>query len=392
MVLKKLAALFVILASAFISHAQQTFHLEGRVLDTQGKPIPEANIRIHNSLEGTTSDVEGHFAFTFSAAASDTLIISSVGFQKQSYLVKNLLGRDYLEVKLKEDIQEIGPVEVSGAWHRDRSLIKIEKKDFEMLPTPAGQVESIIKKMPGVSSRNELSSQYSVRGGNYDENLVYVNGIEVYRPVIVRHGKHEGLSFLNSDMVSSIHFSAGGFQAQYGDKMASVLDIRYEKPGAFSGDLEMSLLGGSIHLEDTVGSRFTYNTGFRYQSTSYLLNSLDVEGDYEPSFYDLQTFLTYRLTSEAQLEFLGNYNLNRYRFIPRSRETSFGTIRNALNMNVYYEGQEEDAFENYMGALTLQWNPNSRLNLRWVGSAYNTLESEHYDILGEYFLNELDRS
>jgi len=392
MVLKKLAALFVILASAFISHAQQTFHLEGRVLDGRGKPIPEANIRIHNSLEGTTSDVEGHFVFTFSASASDTLIISSVGFQKQSYLVKNLLGRDYLEVMLKEDIQEIGPVEVSGAWHRDRSLIKIEKKDFEMLPTPAGQVESIIKKMPGVSSRNELSSQYSVRGGNYDENLVYVNGIEVYRPVIVRHGKHEGLSFLNSDMVRSIHFSAGGFQAQYGDKMASVLDIRYEKPRAFSGDLEMSLLGGSIHLEDTVGSRFTYNTGFRYQSTSYLLNSLDVEGDYEPSFYDLQTFLTYRLTSEAQLEFLGNYNLNRYRFIPRSRETSFGTIRNALNMNVYYEGQEEDAFENYMGALTLQWNPNSRLNLRWGGSAYNTLESEHYDILGEYYLNELDRS
>jgi len=392
MVLKKLAPVLIILASAFISHAQQTIHLEGRILDAGGQPIPEANIRIQNSFKGTTSDVKGHFTFSFTASPTDTLIISSVGYQKQSYPVKQLMHRDFLEVRLAEDIQKIRGVEVSGGWQRDRSLIKIEKKDFEMLPTTAGQVESIIKKMPGVSSRNELSSQYSVRGGNYDENLVYVNGIEIYRPIIVRHGKHEGLSFLNSDMVSSIHFSAGGFQAQYGDKMASVLDIRYEKPREFSGDLEMSLLGGSFHVEDTVGSRFTYNTGFRYKSTSYLLNSLDVKGDYEPSFYDLQSFLTYRLTPGIHLEFLGNYNLNRYRFIPRSRETSFGTVRNALNMNVYYEGQEEDVFENYMGALTLKWNPNNRLNLSWMGSAYNTLESENYDILGEYFLNELDRS
>ena len=392
MVLKKFAALFIVLTCAFASHAQQSIHLEGRVLDHRDKPIPEAHIRIQNSLEGTTSDVEGYFSFTFRASPSDTLIISSVGYQRQAYRVSELTNRDFLEIQLKEDIQKIRRVEVSGAWHRDRSLIKIDQKDFEMLPTTAGQVESIIKKMPGVSSRNELSSQYSVRGGNYDENLVYVNGIEVYRPIIVRHGKHEGLSFLNSDMVSSIHFSAGGFQAQYGDKMASVLDIRYEQPRSFSGDLEMSLLGGSVHLEDTVGSRFTYNTGFRYKSTSYLLNTLDVEGDYEPSFYDLQTFLTYRISPESHLEFLGNYNLNRYRFIPQSRETSFGTISNALSMNVYYEGQEEDAFENYMGALTFQWNPSNRLNLRWMGSAYNTMESENYDILGEYYLNELDRS
>jgi len=392
MVLKRLTLICIILASAFISHAQETIHLQGRVVDTEGKPIPEANIRTKNSLRGTTSDVEGYFSFTLTASANDTLIVSSVGYQRARFLVKKLERKEFLNIQLRKAVQKIQQVEVSGAWHRDRSLIKIKKKDFEMLPTAAGKVEGIIKKMPGVSSRNELSSQYSVRGGNYDENLVYVNGIEVYRPIIVRHGKHEGLSFLNSDMVNSIHFSAGGFQAQYGDKMASVLDIRYEKPGAFAGDLEMSLLGGSIHLEDTIGNRFTYNTGFRYQSTSYLLNSLDVEGDYEPSFYDLQTFLTYRLTPKSHLEFLGNYNLNRYRFIPSSRETSFGTIRNALNMNVYYEGQEEDAFENYMGALTFKWNPTRRLNMRWMGSAYNTLESENYDILGEYYLNELDRS
>lgn len=390
--LNKLAPIFFILSFAFVSHAQQNIHLEGRILDSQGQPIAEANITVQNTMKGTTSDVQGYFHLEYAGVGSDTLLISSVGFRTRRYAIGDVMEQGFLEVHLQEEIHKIRGVEVSGAWHSDRSLIRIKKKDFDMLPTTAAQVESIIKKMPGVSSRNELSAQYSVRGGNYDENLVYVNGIEVYRPLIVRHGKHEGLSFLNSDMVSSIHFSAGGFQAQYGDKMSSVLDIRYNKPRAFSGNLEMSLLGGSVHLEDTVGSRFTYNTGFRYKSTSYLLNTLDVEGDYEPSFYDLQTFLTYRLSGQTQLEFLGNYNLNRYRFIPQSRETSFGTIHDALNMNVYYQGQEEDAFEHYMGALTLKWNPSSRLDMQWMGSSYHTLESEHYDILGEYYLNELDRS
>ena len=386
------ALIFFILSFAFVSHAQQKIHLEGRILDSRGQPLPQANIILQNTSKGTTSGVQGYFLLECTAFKTDTLVISSVGFGTRRYAIGDVMEQGFLQVRLKEEIHKIRGVEVSGSWRSDKSLIRIEKKDFQMLPTATGQVESIIKKMPGVSSRNELSAQYSVRGGNYDENLVYVNGIEIYRPLIVRHGKHEGLSFLNSDMVSSIHFSAGGFQAQYGDKMSSVLDIHYNKPRQFSGDVEMSLLGGSVHLEDTIGSRFTYNTGFRYKSTSYLLNTLDVEGDYEPSFYDFQTFLTYSLSSQTQLEFLGNYNLNRYRFIPQSRETSFGTINNALNMNVYYEGQEEDAFENYMASLTLKWNPSSRLNLRWMGSAYHTSESEHYDILGEYYLNELDRS
>ena len=402
MLLKKVRPLrpliFFLLAFPVIASAQQTIQIKGKLIDPQDHPIPDAHIQLKVGGEGvitgkgTTTGEDGSFLLKVVAEPTDSLVVSSVGYQTRTLSLAVLVGEDPAVIRLKEEVQKIDRIEVRGAWHHDRSLIRIDKKDFEQLPTPSGQVEGIIKKMPGVSSRNELSSQYSVRGGNYDENLVYVNGIQVYRPLSVRHGKHEGLSFINSDMVSSIRFSAGGFQAQYGDRMSSVLDIRYEQPRDFAADLEMSLLGGSVHLQDTVGKRFTYNTGFRYKSTSYLLNTLDVEGDYDPSFYDLQTYLTYRLAKNTRLEFLGNYNMNRYRFIPTSRETSFGTISNALSMNVYYEGQEKDIFENYMGALTLRWDPRPQTSLRWTASAYRTLESENYDILGEYYLNELDRS
>jgi hypothetical protein len=388
----KFALVIFFIGFTFSVHAQETFRVRGKVVGPEHEPVPGAHLRLKHERQGTVTGADGRFTFEFRAFAGDSLIVSSVGYRTRAMALDAVAGDDSLVVVLEKKVQKISRVKVSSMLREDPTLLRIDKKDFARLPAAAGQVESIIKKMPGVSSHNELSSSYSVRGGNYDENLVYVNGIEIYRPIIVRNGKHEGLSFLNSDMVSSLHFSAGGFPAKYGDKMASVLDIRYRQPRQFSADLEMSLLGGSVHLEDTVGSRFTYNTGFRYKSNRYLLNSLDVEGDYEPSFYDLQTFLTYRLNEETDLEFLGNYNLNRYRFIPQSRETSFGTIGNILNMKVYYEGQEEDRFENYMGSLALNYHPDRRLNLRVAGAVYRTLESENYDILGQYYLNELDQS
>jgi len=388
----KFALVIFFMGLTFSVHAQETFRVRGKVVGPKHEPVPGAHLRLKHERQGTVTGANGRFTFVFRAFSGDSLIVSSVGYRTRAMALDAAAGDDSLVVVLEKKVQKISRVKVSSMLREDPTLLRINKKDFARLPAAAGQVESIIKKMPGVSSHNELSSSYSVRGGNYDENLVYVNGIEIYRPIIVRNGKHEGLSFLNSDMVSSLHFSAGGFPAKYGDKMASVLDIRYRKPRQFSADLEMSLLGGSVHLEDTVGSRFTYNTGFRYKSNRYLLNSLDVEGDYEPSFYDLQTFLTYRLNEETDLEFLGNYNLNRYRFIPQSRETSFGTIGNILNMKVYYEGQEEDRFENYMGSLALNYHPDRRLNLRVAGAVYRTLESENYDILGQYYLNELDQS
>ncbi len=393
MLLKKSFFIFLFSFLACLTTAQEpSLELKGRVVGPKDEPIPGVNLRLKDTAVGTSTGIDGNFQLRIHPDWSDTLIVSNIGYRTRRLALQGLMEEKPVLIRLKREVQKINRVEVRGSWQQDRSLIQIDQKDFEMLPTAAGEVEGIIKKMPGVTSRNELSYQYSVRGGNYDENLVYVNGIEVYRPINIRNAKHEGLSFLNSDMVSSINFSAGGFQPQYGDKMSSVLDIRYNKPRAFSGKVEMSLLGGSVHLEDTVGGRLTYNTGFRYKSTSYLLNSLDVQGDYQPAFYDLQTYLTYRLTNQLSLEFLGNYNLNRYRFVPQNRETSFGTLQKTLSMKVYYEGQEEDRFENYMGALTLDYSPHSDLNLRFSASRYRTLESENYDILGEYYLNELDQS
>jgi len=389
---QRFAIVILFIGLSFTLQAQDTLRLRGKVVSSAREPVPGAHLALTGTSRGTTSNAAGFFQLVFQSGQADTLRVSAVGYHTRKLSMEELLLADSVLIVMEQAVQAIDQVQVRARWRQDASLMKIDKKDFEMLPTAAGQVEAIIKKMPGVASRSELSSRYSVRGGNFDENLVYVNGIEVYRPIMIRNGKHEGLSFLNSDMISSLHFSAGGFQARYGDKMASVLDIRYRRPDDFAGSVEMSLLGSSLHLEDTVGSRLTYNAGFRYKSNRYLLNTLDVEGDYEPSFYDLQTFLTYRLSSSMSLEFLGNYNLNRFRFIPQSRETSFGTIQNALSLNVYYEGQEEDEFENYMGALTFRYQPARNLNLRWSASAYQTLESESYDILGEYYLNELDRS
>ncbi|MFP4620574.1 MAG: carboxypeptidase-like regulatory domain-containing protein [Bacteroidales bacterium] len=378
----------------FVLGAQVEHLLQGKVLDYQDKPINNAHIAVENHSVGAVTDSQGFFQVHLPEEASpnDSVIVSHVGYQGRTVSVEAFMREAPLIIRLMKAYQSVGEVEVKGILQMDQSLRRIDKRDFEMLPAAAGEVESIIKNMPGVASGNELSHQYSVRGGNYDENLVYVNGVEIYRPLLVRSGKQEGLSFLNPDMVSSLHFSAGGYEPRYGDKMASVLDIRYNKPSEFSGNMEMSLLGASVHLEDKIGERFTYNSGFRYKTNQYLLNSLDVEGHYKPNFYDLQTYLTYAVTDQFDLEFLGNCNLNRYSFVPQSRETSFGTIGNVLNMKIYYEGQEVDDFKNYLGALAGNYHPFNDLQLRFIASAYKTVESETYDILGEYYLNELDKN
>src|SRR6056297_3447035 len=377
-----------------IVFAQNYSHLNGRVLDNNSDPIPNVNVYLLNRTSiGVTTDFDGRFSLRYPQSIEDTLVISYMGYKTEMLPLSVARKKEDLIVRLGEQAEDIEQVEVRGDLRQDRSLIRIEKKAFELMPVTGGEVESIIKKMPGVSSRSELSYQYSVRGGNYDENLIYVNGIKIYRPITVRSGKQEGLSFLNSDMVSSINFSAGGFEARYGDKMSSVLDIRYEQPDEFEGNVDMSLLGGALHLQDVSDNgKFSYNTGFRYKSNSYLLNSLDVNADYRPRFFDLQTFLTYRFNDDLNLNFLGNYNLNRYRFVPHTRETSFGTVQNSLNLNIYYEGQEIDKFENYTGALSLNYYPSSDLSLKFTGSAFRTSEEETYDILGQYYLNELDKS
>ncbi len=389
-------AIILILLIAFPStiKAQQEITLQGKILNQDNEPVPDANIFIQGTGKGTATNLDGLFDFRVTGVSfSDSLIISCVGYQSRKMEVGSYLNKQEKILYLEPSIEYIEQVEVKSLYQKDRSLIKIEKKDFELLPTTSGDVESIIAKMPGVTSRNELSYQYSVRGGNFDENLVYVNGIEIYRPLIVRSGKQEGLSFLNSDMVSSINFSAGGFEARFGDKMSSVLDIQYKEPLEFAADADLSFLGGALHIQDiSKNKKFTYNIGLRYKSNQYLLNTLDVQGDYQPTFYDVQSYLTYDVSEKFELEFLGNYNLNNYEFIPETRTTSFGTLTNALNLVVAYEGQERDRFENYLGALSAHYFPNNNVSLKFITSTFNTIESETYDILGQYSLNELDRA
>lgn len=259
-------------------------------------------------------------------------------------------------------------------------------------PSVSGDFNATLAFAPGVAMNNELSSGYSVRGGNFNENLVYVNDIQVYRPFLVRSGQQEGLSFVNGALVDSIIFSAGGWNARYGDKLSSVLDITYKTPDTLGWSVTASMLGASVHFEDRIGTRLTHIHGFRYKSNQYILGSLDVQGDYRPSFIDYQTFVTYDLTTEWELQFLGNYSRNLYNFVPENRETEFGNVNQALRLTVFFEGQEISSFEAMTGAVAGVYNShNDRLQLKFIGSAFHTTESETFDILGQYWLDELER-
>jgi hypothetical protein len=375
-------------------NAQNFVELKGKILDTEGNPVSEAHIRNMSNNTGVVSQKDGSYLLTIPARRDVLIQVSCIGFETREFKIN--YERDTikeLNIVLNILVSDIDEVAIVGEMSPGNNLVKIETKDIQLNPNISGNLESIIKTLPGVSSNTELSSQYSVRGGNYDENLVYVNDIEIYRPLLIRSGQQEGMSFLNSDMVSSIQFSSGGFESRFGDKMSSVLDIRYTKPVEFSGTVSMSLLGGSAHLEDvSKNGKFTYNTGFRYKTSEYILNTLETEGNYNPQFYDLQAYFTYKVNRTLDFDFLSNYALNSYRFIPESRETSFGTIDNALSLRIYYDGNELDKFETYLGAFTANYHPNENLSLKFILSAFQTLEQETYDILGQYYLNELDNT
>jgi hypothetical protein len=392
--LRLLVSAFCFMAFTQTGFAQNIIILSGQIQNTSGQTIESAHIRNTDINTGVISDKKGFYSISINKEKNTIIQISCVGYVTQEITInpKNIETKNF-NIILQDLISDIGEVSVIGEISPENNLVKIEAKNIELLPDLSGSIESLIKTMPGVSSHSELSSQYSVRGGNFDENLVYVNDIEIYRPFLIRSGQQEGLSFLNSDMVSSIQFSAGGFESRFGDKMSSVLDIRYNKPVEFSGDLSLSLLGASVHVEDvSKNGKFTYNIGFRYKTSQYLLNTLETKGDYNPEFYDFQTYFTYKINRNFDIDFLGNYSLNKYLFVPQNRETQFGTISNTLSLKIYYDGNEVDRFETFLGAFTANYHPNDQLSMRLILSAFNTSEGETYDIQGQYYLNELDRS
>ena len=303
-------------------------------------------------------------------------------------------GQNYtLNIQLSPEGKLIDDVIVRDKKTRKQALSKIKTQHVSLIPNSGGGVESVLKTLPGVSSANELSSQYSVRGGNFDENMVYVNGIEVYRPFLIHSGQQEGLSFVNSDMVENILFSAGGFESKYGDKMSSVLDITYKNPTKTKASINLSLLGGSAHLEGiSPNNRFTYLVGFRNKSNQYLLNAMDTKAEYKPNFSDLQTLFKYQIKDNWEVSLLTNISENTYRMVPRDRDTEFGTLNEALKLRIYFEGQESDKYNTYFAAFNSKFSPNLKTKINIITSAFKTIESESFDILGEYWLFQLDNN
>lgn len=378
--------------SSFVSIAQSTATLFGRITNSEKEPIEDVSISILGSSQAPVyTDKNGEYTYTIPADKEVIIVFYNLSHNKEQRTVQ-LKPDERSELNSTLVFKnQISTVEVTDA-SRFQELTRLDPIHITHIPTASQDFNAILFTLPGVSSRNELSSSYSVRGGNYDENLVYVNGIEVYRPFLTRSGQQEGLSFINPDLVSSVLFSAGGFEAKYGDKMSSVLDVQYRRPRKFGGTVSGSLLGGNLHLEGmTKSNRFTWLIGGRYKTNKYLLGGLDTKANYKPSFTDVQAYLTYDLTTDWELDFLGNYANNSYQIIPENRETDFGTVNQALRLKIYFDGQEVDKFTTMMSALSAIYHDhNEKLNLKFIGSAYKSKESEAFDIQGQYFIDELE--
>ncbi|MBQ1653512.1 MAG: TonB-dependent receptor, partial [Bacteroidales bacterium] len=364
----------------------------GYVRDANKKPVEFANVVVVGTNIGASTDASGYFEINVPAGQDLEVQISFLGYEPFSQKIKLKPNeRKQVTAVLNEGAVMLPTADIGATSERQVSGTRLNPQISMKIPTTGG-FEDILKALPSVSSNNELSSQYNVRGGNYDENLVFVNDIEVYRPQLIRSGQQEGLSFINPDMVSSILFSAGAFEPKYGDKMSSVLDIKYKKPTEFGASIMASLLGANAHVEGTSKNHlFRYNVGLRYKTSRYLLASMDVSGHYDPSYVDAQTFLIYNVTEKLELNFLGNFSSNKYKYIPLDGETSFGTVSDALKIRTYFEGQEVDRFNSGTAAFSVNYTPSNNLSLKFIASGYYTNEEETYDILAQYYLNEIDQ-
>lgn len=383
--------LFIILWNVGSLFAQCV--IEGKITDLNGQGIENVSISYQDGSEtkGVITNSKGSFSIRLTQSSKTKLTLSHV-----SYLPKNGVtscGQKNFSLSMEKNEYTFPEISITDKKQKApaQNMEKIESKNFKSMPTASGSFESILYGQAGVSSRNELSSQYSVRGGNFDENLIYVNDIEIYRPFLVRSGQQEGLSFINPSMVDQVYFSAGGFEAKYGDKMSSVLDITYKEPTAFKVLGEVSFLGASLNVEDASSNyRFQQLHGIRFRSNQYLLGALETQGDYKPVFADYQTLLSYQINDDWGISFLGHMALNNYVFEPKDRQTDFGTVQQAIRLNVYFEGQEKNKFDTYTGAFTLKYKPSYRNTYQWINSAFISNEREFFDVLGQYRLSELE--
>ena len=385
----KITPLILFLVIATTLSAQNAI-IKGVVKNNTKKPIEGVSVYYLN--HGTVTNAKGEYELTVPGASEIKIIFSHLSyltFSKTITIPKNKTYR--FSPILNPKTEKIDEIVVKNTKKDAQGFLKINPADVHKIPGANNGVENILMTLAGVNNNNELSTQYNVRGGNFDENLVYVNGIEIYRPFLVRSGQQEGLSFVNPAMVQNIQFSAGGFQAKYGDKLSSVLDITYRTPTKFATSIHASLLGGSATVEGTLlNNKLSAIVGVRYRDNSLFINSKDIETTANPNFFDTQTFLSYAVNAKFKLDFLGNISINNYNFTPVTRRTKFGTLSNPLELIVFYEGQEEDRFQTLFGALKGTYSVNEHLNLSLTSSTYHTVEEEYYDILASYNLGEVN--
>ncbi len=384
----RLISLFLLLFPLVIQAQKAT--ISGTVVDTDGLPIELVWVQTRGSLAGSMTDDKGHFSLSVNKGDSCTVVFSCIGYNKTQRIIPLVDGDITLGVRMRSTAIELGTAVVTGSRINMNTVQQIDPSKLKGIVDPyGGSIETqIVFVGTGVTKSTELSSQYSVRGGNYDENIVYVNGTEVYRPLLIRSGQQEGLSFINPDMTGSVRFSSGGYDACYGDKMSSVLDVNYKKPESFEGSVTASMLGANAYIGSSSG-KFTQVTGFRYKRGTTLLKTLDTAGDYDPTFMDLQTYMTYALTPKFEVSLLGNFSKNVYNFTPSTRSTSFGTLSNAKSFEVAYDGGEKDEFTTYFGSGAFKYNINKDNNLSLQFTAFESHESENYDIGGEYWLSDV---
>ncbi len=363
-------------------------HLKGKVVDDSQDPVALCQVRVEGQPFGTTASLDGQYKLSFRTADSVVIVYSMIGYETRRRVLKKPQGNLTLNIVMRESGKEMAEVTVAETRRQMGSMQELSKKDLKRMPSTSGNaVEELVATQAGVSTHNELSSQYNVRGGSFDENCVYINGVEVYRPMLISSGQQEGLSVINSDMVEKINFSAGGFEAKYGDRMSSVLDITYAHPERLEATASASLLGASIYA-GYGNKRFSFSNGFRYKTNQYMLGSLETKGEYKPNFLDYQAYLRWAPSQDWTFDAIVYINRNNFNFKPSDRETKFGTMEDVKSFKVYFDGKEEDQFQTLFGTVRAARRLGTSGALSLTASAFSNREKETYDIQGQYWLNE----
>lgn len=381
-------ALLLLFIAVTSTISAQSFLLTGRVLDDEENPVELATVSCIKQGKATMTNLRGEFSLELSSADSVVVRFSMIGYKAKERVLRRPRGRQNLQITLYEGGTTLDDVTITEKKRQTTGSQELDISDTKMGPSASGNaVEDLIQQQAGVSTHSELSSQYNVRGGSFDENSVYINNVEVYRPFLVRSGQQEGLSIINGDMVDNISFSTGGYEAKYGDKMSSALSIKYRRPTRTEGTLSASLLGGSAYFG--IGTKkFSWANGVRYKTTKALLKTFDTNGEYDPQFIDYQTFMSYTPNKRWQIDFIGNISQSKYNFYPTDRETTFGTQQDIKAFTVYFDGREKDIFRTYFGTLAIKRNFGNNTAISLIGSAFHTKEQETYDIEGQYWLTQ----